>query len=235
MKYRHPVRQKDTKKPISTAVTNKRTSVSARQVHTPPQFSYFTPIHSLLHAIPDSISHRPIPHSFAFVVLITLLIPLATPAFPPLPPRATSLSTTHQDLYTSTPTKPVHSKLWSSVTSRTWSIICSKQGIIAQASTSNTPVPPPYSSATPVFVSPSPRHPLPSTMTTREPPLSSPLPPYDHLLGHYHVPPPSKNVDAAPVYVQGHPTIVSHPIPPLNHSPLRTIDSIVAISRRITK
>ncbi|KAF9489262.1 hypothetical protein BDN71DRAFT_1512274 [Pleurotus eryngii] len=104
-----------------------------------------------------------------------------------------------------------------------------------QASTSNTPVPPPYSSTTPVFVSPSPRHPLPSTMTTREPPLSSPLPPYDHLLGHHHVPPPSKNVDAATVYVQGHSTIVSHPVPPLKHSPLRTIDDIVTISRRITK
>ncbi|KAF9486939.1 hypothetical protein BDN71DRAFT_1514464 [Pleurotus eryngii] len=142
---------------------------------------------------------------------------------------------THQDLYASTPTTPVHPKLWSSVTFKD----TEHHSFEASHSGSSIDIeharPPPYSSTTPVFVSPSPRHPLPSTMTTREPLLSSPLPPYDHLLGHHHVPPPSKNVDAATVYAQGHSTIVSHPVPPLNHSPLRTIDDIITISRRITK
>ncbi|KAG9223423.1 hypothetical protein CCMSSC00406_0007610 [Pleurotus cornucopiae] len=58
-------------------------------------------------------------------------------------------------------------------------------------------------------------------------PLSSPLPSYNQLPGQHHVPQPSKNVDAATVHVQRHSPIVSHPVPPHNHSPLRTIDDIV--------
>ncbi|KAG9219304.1 hypothetical protein CCMSSC00406_0001714 [Pleurotus cornucopiae] len=86
------------------------------------------------------------------------------------------------------------------------------------------PRPPPYTSTTTVFVS---RHRAAyhHYQNHSRTPLSSPLPPYDQLPGHHHVPPPSKNVDAPST----RPTSFHYrlpPVPPHNHSPLRTIDDI---------
>lgn len=114
---------------------------------------------------------------------------------------------------------PVHSKIWSSMTSK------DMEHHLFEASHSGSSIDIEHPRS-PHIVSPSPRRPPPLSERLVNPPIE-PLTAVRPLPGHHHVPPPSKNVDAATVHVQRRSPIVSHPVPPHNHSPLRTIDDIV--------
>ncbi|KDQ29996.1 hypothetical protein PLEOSDRAFT_172843, partial [Pleurotus ostreatus PC15] len=121
--------------------------------------------------------------------------------------------------YASTPTTPVRSKTWSSVTFK------NLEHHLFEASYTGSNIDIEHLCSPSSYVD---HHRLRLTVQNdSQIPLSSPLPSYNQLPGQHHVPQPSKNVDAATVHVQRHSPIVSHPVPPHNHSPLRTIDDIV--------